>query len=124
MLTFLPGKIRRSSLPDLLGKIDPGIVPGSRDEALLRKTVRFTDFLLQYRILRRYGKCLLRSLVLFRFLRLQGWPVEISFGVRRTSADSADITGHSWLLLEGRPFLDFETVEEYSTTYSYPSGTA
>jgi hypothetical protein len=127
MLIFLPGRIRRRSLPDLLAEIDPGVKPGPRDEILLRKTAGFVDSLLKYRLFQRYGKCLIRSLVLFRFLRLQGWPVEIHFGVRKTNGDATetetgqiDITGHSWLVLKGNVFLEQDQDEKYVTTYVFP----
>lgn len=121
MLVFLPAKIRRQSLPELLEGIDLGVA-GKRDsQAKLDKTVGFIDSLLKYRVFLKYGTCLLRSLVLFRFLRLQGWPVEISFGVKKTDEDQADISGHSWLMLDGRPFLEAEQQKgAYATTYRYP----
>jgi hypothetical protein len=119
------------SLPDLLADLDPGVGPGPPDEARLEKTVGFVDSLLKYRLFQRYGKCLLRSLVLFRFLRLQGWPVEIHFGVRRTGENenmpgrqtkNAGITGHSWLMLDDEPFLETEQQHTgYFTTFSFPS---
>ena len=106
----------------------------SRDSAKLEKTVGFVDSLLRYRVFQRYGKCLLRSLILFRFLRSQGWPVEIHFGVRKTgepaetlagngAASNIDITGHSWLTLDGEPFLENpEQATGFSTTYRFPNG--
>jgi len=135
-------------MPDLIARLDPyndgsdirevapGDVPGAaidasapgRDLRLLQKTVGFTDTLIRYRIFQRYGKCLLRSLILFRFLRRQGWPVEIHFGVRKTgpadagnpdAGNSGDITGHSWLVLDGEPFLENDEICGYTTTYSY-----
>ena len=120
MLLLLPGKIRRLSIPDLLKRIDPGAPSGLRDKILLDKTVGFIDSLLKYRVFRRYGICMLRSLVLFRFLREQGWPVGIEFGVRKTSDEVADITGHSWLMLDGEPFLEPEDQKHaFATTYSF-----
>ena len=122
MLLLLPRMIRRLSMPALLQKIDPGVDPGPRNEALMEKTAGFIDSLLKYRVFLRYGICLLRSLVLFRFLRQQGWPVEIQFGVRMEDGDTADITGHSWLMLEDQPFLEAEGQKHaYSKTYSYPA---
>ncbi|MDO8736513.1 MAG: lasso peptide biosynthesis B2 protein [Thermoleophilia bacterium] len=141
MLVLLPRLISRSSMPDLLARIDPGaaegnvrevapgdvpgapadLLSGGRDLRLMQKTVGFTDTLIKYRIFQRYGKCLLRSLILFRFLRRQGWPVEIHFGVRKTAEGLADITGHSWLVLEGEPFLENDQIGGYVTTYSYPA---
>lgn len=121
MLVLLPRRIRKNSLPDLLASIDPGVSSAHRDQSRLDKTVGFTDSLLRYRIFLRYGKCLLRSLILFRFLRLQGWPVEIHFGVRTTAESETDITGHSWLVLNEEPFLEVETHESYATTLTYPT---
>ncbi|MHB8143664.1 MAG: lasso peptide biosynthesis B2 protein [Thermoleophilia bacterium] len=130
-LVMLPRRIRRLSLLDLLNRMDPGVGTGHQDRLKLEKTVGFVDSLLKYRVFRRYGKCLLRSLLLFRFLRRQGWPVEIHFGVRRTAAEppaaidpipnNPGITGHSWLVLGGNLFLEEEPHEEYATTFSYPS---
>ena len=150
MLILLPSQIRSRSLPDLLASLDPGVsdVPGDhdvsafppdrvvsasdRDRARLDKTVGFTDSLLRYRIFQRYGKCLLRSLILFLFLRAQGWPVEIHFGVRKTGKDATGanetcdanqmgITGHSWLVKNGELFLEEPSQEHgYATTYTYP----
>ncbi|MCL4473119.1 MAG: lasso peptide biosynthesis B2 protein [Actinobacteria bacterium] len=121
LLILLPGQIRRQSLPDLLARLDPGVGPGPRDQILLEKTSGFIDSLLNYRFFRRYGRCLLRSLVLFRFLRGQGWPVEIHFGVRKTAEGMADITGHSWLVLDGEPFLEDESQRgSFATTMRYP----
>ncbi|GBE57319.1 hypothetical protein BMS3Abin01_00231 [bacterium BMS3Abin01] len=121
-LIILPRKIKKKAFPDLLNDMNPGISPDAGSPQNLNKTVGFVDTLLKYRFFQSYGKCLLRSLLLFRFLREQGWPVEIHFGVRRTGDGKNEITGHSWLVLSGKPFLETES-DEYSfvTTYSYPS---
>ena len=122
MLLLLPRKIRRLSMPDILHQVDPGISTVSRDDVLMEKTTGFVDSLLKYRVFQRYGICLLRSLILFKFLRLQGWSVEIHFGVRKTAAGEADITGHSWLVHEDQPFLEPESQKHaFATTYSYPA---
>lgn len=142
MLILLPRLIRKSSMPALLERIDPGVTgdeiqepaagstPGApvipstgiRDPRRLQKTVGFVETLIRYRIFQRYGKCLLRSLILFRFLRRQGWPVEIHFGVRKTAEGMADITGHSWLVLDGEPFLEADGQQHsFVTTYTYPA---
>lgn len=161
-LALLPRRIRRRSLPELLGLLDPGVSPARSSRAKLDRTAGFVDSLLNYRIFRRYGRCLLRSLLLFRCLRRQGWPVGIRFGVRRageaeavagagnpgiadgsrgivTAGDGAatagadrtglpagdgafDITGHSWLVLGGEPFLEAEYQQElFATTFAYPA---
>jgi hypothetical protein len=157
MLIRLPSLIEKESLPDLLNRLDPGVSPGPRDREMLDKTAGFVDSLLKYRFFQRYGRCLMRSLTLFHFLRRQGWPVGIRFGVRKTGGETEDaggegsggaeassrergvsadvhrpkadtvpaagavsITGHSWLVLEGEPFLEREPIESYAVTFSYP----
>jgi len=145
-IILLPRLIRRKSLPDLLKDLDPGVSPRETDPGVsagepdhhvsarepdrdqMEKTVGFADSLLCSRVFQRYGKCLLRSLILFRFLRRQGWPVEIHFGVRKTGepgnedvrTSHIDITGHSWLVLDGEPFLEEENQQgSFATTYTY-----
>lgn len=137
MLILLPRLIRQKSIPDLLAGIDPGVKQQDDDKAgsisgyassikdldlaMKDKTVGFVDSLLHYRVFQRYGTCLLRSLILFRFLRQQGWPVKIHFGVRKTAEGLTDITGHSWLVLAEEPFLEAESQRgSFVTTYSYP----
>jgi hypothetical protein len=121
-LTLLPRRIRRENLPGLLRKMDPGVSPVAGGPVKLNKTVGFVDTLLKYRLFQEYGKCMMRSLALFKLLRRQGWPVEIHFGVRRTEDGKDDITGHSWLVLYGEPFLENDFQEySFTTTYSYPA---
>ncbi|RJQ45559.1 MAG: lasso peptide biosynthesis B2 protein [Gaiellales bacterium] len=130
LLAILPRQIRKKSVPDLLESIDPGVADTAQDRDRMVKTVGFADSLLKYRMFQRYGKCFLRSLALFRLLRQQGWPVGIRFGVkfvgpeeeRQEPAEPHDgITGHSWLVLDGKPFLEDEQQREaYTTTYRYP----
>lgn len=123
-MAALPRRIKRNSIPELLARLDPGVAPRQPDKIKLEKTVGFVDSLLKYRPFQRYGRCMVRSLTLFRLLRQQGWPVEIRFGVRKTDNNHVDITGHSWLMLLGQLFLEEESHEEYATTFSYPSDSA
>lgn len=119
-ILLLPGQIRRKSLPELLSDIDSGIGPGPRDEAVMLRTVKITDLLLDFRPLRRYGRCFLRSLTLFKYLRRQGWPVEIAFGVRRADDGSGTLSGHSWLVLNDSMFLEKLENGKYHETFHYP----
>lgn len=119
-LILLPRLIRRKRLPDILAMLDPGQPSGQRDEEKLLKTVGFVDTLLEYRILQRYGKCMLRSMALFKLLRQQGWPVVIHFGVHRKEENEPAIEGHSWLEMDGRLFLETSEEQKYITTYFYP----
>jgi hypothetical protein len=49
------------------------------------------------------GRCLRRSLVLYRLLRAQGLDVTVELGVRRAGGRLA---GHSWLTWQGRPLFE------------------
>lgn len=49
--------------------------------------------------------CLRRSLLLFHFLRYYGQKVVINFGIKWKGND---LTGHSWLTLDGEPYLEPE----------------
>jgi hypothetical protein len=41
--------------------------------------------------------------------------------VRRIAAGEPEITGHSWLVFDGQPFLEAESQEgAFAETYSYP----
>ncbi|MDZ7859133.1 MAG: lasso peptide biosynthesis B2 protein [Candidatus Krumholzibacteriota bacterium] len=62
--------------------------------------------------------CLKRSLLLFRFLRYYGQPVIINFGVKW---EDGNLTGHSWLSLNGKPYMEPDgKVEEFSLFFSIP----
>lgn len=52
---------------------------------------------------RAQGRCLRRSLVLYRLLRASGLDVAVELGVRRAGGRLA---GHSWLTWQGRPLFE------------------
>ena len=64
------------------------------------------------------GRCLRRSLVLYRLLRAQGLDVGVELGVRRAGGRLA---GHSWITWRGAPLFegldpcqDFATMSHWS----------
>ena len=62
--------------------------------------------------------CLYRSLLLYKFLRENGLPVRIHFGVIKTGEG---LIGHSWLTLDGKPFLESgDPGERFVVTFSFP----
>ena len=65
----------------------------------------FVDRILGRRLLMRRQLCLRRSLVLYRFLRKLGLNVQINFGVLPPGR-SRRLKAHSWLSLNGKPFLE------------------
>jgi hypothetical protein len=61
---------------------------------------------------------MLRSLILFRFLREAGVPVRVHFGVAR---EGTDLKGHSWLTLDGRPYAEAtDPSPHFQVVYSFP----
>lgn len=88
-------------------------VPGER-------AAKFTDFFNKLRGRRGPGKCLVRSLVLFRLLHETGLPVEINFGLDNAKKPTSGLDGHSWISLNGRPILEArDPNERFAVFYHY-----
>ena len=107
----------RRPLPALVDELDQ--VHGGRPipPALLSRAVSRG-----LRVGRWHPRCLLRSLVLFHFLRAQGEPAQLVIGLRR-SARTAD--AHAWVELRGRDIgpLPGGSGHEELTRYPRVSGT-
>ena len=87
--------------------------PGEFDLA-----VKFIHFFI-YKVFRSRNPCMLRSLLLFRRLRLAGLDVKIAFGVGDIEAD---FKGHAWLVYRGRHFLENEDpAVQYEAVFVYPA---
>ena len=63
-------------------------------------------------------RCLRQSLALYRALANMGYPVGIHFGVRK---DENNLTGHSWVTMEGKPVADTTSSAIFKVVYSHPS---
>jgi hypothetical protein len=61
--------------------------------------------------------CWKRAIILQRYLALNGIATHIVFGVRRAGERALD--GHSWLEVDGQPFLEAQP-PDYLVTYSFP----
>jgi hypothetical protein len=61
--------------------------------------------------------CLKRSLIHYHMQRACGAEVVIHFGAK---LESADLLGHAWLTLDGKPFPNPDEVITYPTIYSFP----
>ena len=61
--------------------------------------------------------CWKRSAVLHRLLALNGIETRIVFGVRKAGEDV--LSGHSWLEVDGRPFLEARP-PDYIAVYVFP----
>jgi hypothetical protein len=82
------------------------------------RIIRLTDLLLERRVALLRPSCMLRSLVLFRFLREAGIPVQVNFGVAR---DGDALKGHSWLTLDGVPYAEpADPTSRFRIVYRYP----
>lgn len=80
-------------------------------------TLKFANFIL-YNVFRSSNPCLLRSLMLFRRLRMMGLEIKIAFGVKD---DIKGLKGHAWLVLNESHFMEQNDPSlEYRTVYVYP----
>lgn len=116
----LPALLRLLPLPSLLRLLTPRVrarkgspeSPASRAAVVMAVLSRLPPL--------RSRPCLYRSLLLYKFLREAGLPVRIHFGVNRREAGGG-LVGHSWLTLDGRPFLEREELQgRFATVFSYP----
>jgi len=115
-LVILKFRTERMKLPELLESLEPqgGVEADGRE---VEKMAKFADFIL-HRVFRSRNPCLLRSLLLFRYLRASGEEVSIVFGVRD---GEKTLQGHAWLLRGGKPLLEEEESSgEYEAVYVYP----
>jgi Transglutaminase-like superfamily len=98
----------------------PGAVStdGHPDPEKCERIIRLTDLLLERRVALLRPSCMLRSLVLYRFLREAGIPVQVNFGVER---DGDALKGHSWLTLDGVPYAEpADPTSRFRIVYRYP----
>jgi hypothetical protein len=103
-------------LPELLKLLDleKRVAP---DTSKIEYLLIFSNFIL-FRLFRSPNPCLLRSLLLFRYLRMTGQDTKIVCGVKN---EMEKLKGHAWLIVEGRPFPDANDPSgEYQITFIYP----
>jgi len=121
VLISVPLRLYRHPLPDLLRSFDregnkDGVLSGD-DRARAELYRDLLNFIL-VGCLKVKRPCLFRSIALFSYYRRRGIPVQIVYGIRN---NGGLLEGHSWLLLDGAPFL--ETADPsgiYSSLYIYP----
>jgi len=103
-------------LPKLLKLLDPEKKVPS-DDSKIEYILKFTNFIL-FRLFRSSNPCLLRSILLFRQLRMSAREVKIVFGVKN---EEEKLKGHAWLIVEGRHFPEpNDPSGEYQITFVYP----
>ena len=103
-------------LPKLLKLLDPE-KRATPDDQKIEYILKFTNFIL-FRLFRSSNPCLLRSILLFRQLRMMGGDIKIVFGVKN---EEEKLKGHAWLIVEGRHFPEpNDPSGEYQITFVYP----
>ena len=103
-------------LPKLLKLLDPEKM-AKPDDQKIEYILKFTNFIL-FRLFKSSNPCLLRSILLFRHLRMLGLEVKIVFGVKN---EEEKLKGHAWLIVEGRHFPEpNDPSGEYQITFVYP----
>ena len=103
-------------LPRLFRLLEPKKRIAS-DNSQIEYTLKFANFIL-YTAFRSSNPCLLRSLMLFRRLRMMGLDIKIAFGVKD---DIKGLKGHAWLILNENSFLEKDDPSvEYRTVLVYP----
>lgn len=114
-LLLMPFLIRTMSLKKLLHMLTPKNSE-NRTGYSKEKIIEYTFLWLSQNNPLFSRNCLKRCLVLYHFLRKEGFNVSFVLGVRR---EQGKLRGHSWLLLEGAPLFEEEDTN-YSVIYSYP----
>jgi hypothetical protein len=103
-------------LPKLLKLLDPE-KRAEPDDQKIEYILKFTNFIL-FRLFRSANPCLLRSMLLFRHLRMMGKDAKIVFGVKN---EEEKLKGHAWLIVERRHFPEpSDPSGEYQITFIYP----
>lgn len=93
------------NLPDLCKYLTPRNIKTNHRKG---KIIKYTDFLLGWKIPIFRNSCLRRSLILYNLLRESGINVIINFGIRKDK--KGKLRGHSWLTLDGKVYLEDERI--------------
>ena len=105
-LTALPMRLKRKGIEELVEAITPRASRPVKSPLTLDRIEYLCQRILRIFQRHRYDySCLKRSLLLYHFLRYYRVPVSICFGVRWAGEN---LTGHSWLVLDGEPYLEPE----------------
>jgi hypothetical protein len=109
----LPRLLRLVTLHPRRSAEDHTIPPG--------ELARLLDHLLRANVWVFTPTCWKRAIILHRYLALNGTATSIVFGVRQSSERILD--GHSWLEIEGKPFLE-ASQPDHLVTYIFPEPAA
>lgn len=107
-------------MPDLLEWLNRSSIrrrSGKGDLDRAKLGWKYVNFFLIH-CLKTKNPCLLRSLILFHLFRKEGLDARIHFGIKD---GVTPLAGHSWLSLNGDPFLEqIDPESTYIDVYSYP----
>ena len=116
-----PTLLRVLSLPTLMKIVTPTTKPGPFQEEHLSKTdlvSTYVDaFLTKWNPEKTDKSCLRRSLVVYRFARLDGIPAHFCTGVKKKNGE---LKGHAWVEIDGLRRYDPLEAEPYHRTFYYP----
>jgi len=118
---LLPILLRIYSLSTLLQRLAPDRVRERKNATVKMEQVAIVVRVCNLRLFRWPifpRACLRQSLTLYRTLTRMGYPSEIHFGIRK---DGAELRGHSWVTLQGKPVADSAQSGMFKVVYSYPS---
>lgn len=118
LLSVLPLLKRVLTLTALVRILDTRQASQAPSANERRRIIWLTQGLLNQNIGFLKPNCFTQSLVLFHFLRKNGYPVRIHLGIKK---DGADLHGHSWLDFAGRPIAEETDPNEcFKVVYSFP----
>ena len=116
LLPFLKAVI---PLPTLVRLVSPRSAARSRTDRTHPSRLESIGWLLKAGRLVLSGNCLERSLVMYRFLTEAGARPNLVMGI---STSATQVTGHTWVELDGRPVHD-STTEGFSPILTFgPNG--
>jgi len=108
--------LSRIKIPRLLALLEPGKQRVTK-RLKIEHVTKFSQFFL-HRVFKSPNPCMLRSLLLYRYLKSGSVEVKIAFGVK----NKEDMfQGHAWLIHKGTHFLETEDpLKEYHIVFVYP----
>ena len=97
------GLVRFVPLKRLVRLVEPRTATRSSHERDVTRIVALSQTVTRYTASRPETRCLVRSLVAYRYLARAGRRPELHVGFERTAQG---LRGHAWVVLEGAPVTD------------------
>jgi hypothetical protein len=90
------------------------------DDRRLARIIRYVNFVMSLKPWRNLKNiCLIRSIILYYFLRSEGLDIKINFGIKK---EDGVLKGHGWLTLNGEVYLEDSYVSrDFNLIYSFSS---